>query len=117
MVKLSKIICTNPLFFVSLQKKLIMTFKEIQEILQNNSFYGHTVHKHKNGYNLSYVFRNISYYTVPIIVDVLKANQEKIVIKVKIANIEINDEKELIPTLNGISKIHHNILYRGKTKK
>lgn len=93
-----------------------MTFEQIESILQKHNFYGLTVHKSKDGYRLIYKFHSISYYAVPIVVEVLKIDKEKIVSKVKIGTIEINDEKKVIPALNGIDKIQHQILY-GKTKR
>jgi hypothetical protein len=48
---------------------------------------------------------------VKITVDVIRLDKEKIVTKVRIANIDIDDEKELIPTLNGLYKIHNRIIY------
>jgi hypothetical protein len=48
---------------------------------------------------------------VKISVDVIKLDKERIVAKVRIANIDIDDENELIPTLNGLYKIHNKILY------
>lgn len=91
-----------------------MTFNEIKNILQRYNFFGFT--GRRGEHKLSYTFHSISYYTVIIVVDVIKLDKERIVSKVKIGNIEIDDEKELIPTLNGIGKIHNRILF-GKTKR
>jgi hypothetical protein len=60
---------------------------------------------------LTYTFVSAPYFTVKILVDVLRLDNERIVAKVRIANIDIEDEKELIPTLNGLYKIHNKILY------
>ena len=92
-----------------------MNFEHIKNILQRYNFYGFTVRRGENV--MSHTFHSISYYTVTIVVDVIKFNKERIVSKVRIGHIEINDEKELIPTLNGIGKIHHRILYGNKKKK
>lgn len=88
-----------------------MSFKEIQSILQQYRFYGLTVKRHEGNMKLTYTFVSASYFTVKILVDVLRLDNERIVAKVRIANIDIEDEKELIPTLNGLYKIHNRILY------
>lgn len=93
----------------------IMTFKEIQNILQKYGFYGFTVKRHEGNMKLTYTFHSISYFTVKITVDVIRFEKERIVSKVRIGNIDITDEKELMPTLNGIYKIHNRILYGKKT--
>ena len=92
-----------------------MTFKEIEKILGDYGFYGLTVHRCSDGNKLSYTFESISYYTVSITVDVLRLNEERLVSKVKVGNVTIDDEKELIPTLNGVYKIHNKILYGKRT--
>jgi hypothetical protein len=88
-----------------------MTFKEIQNILQKYRFYGFTVKRHEGNMKLTYTFHSITYFAVKISVDVIKLDKERIVAKVRIANIDIDDENELIPTLNGLYKIHNRILY------
>ena len=88
-----------------------MNFQEIQNILQQHGFYGLTIKRHEGNMKLTYKFHSISYFTVDINVDVIRLDKDKIVTKVQIANIVIDDEKELIPTLNGIYKIHNRILY------
>lgn len=89
-----------------------MDFKEIQKILQEYRFYGLTVKRHEGNMKLTYTFHSVPYFTVKILVDVLRLDKDRIVAKVRIANIDINDEKELIPTLNDLHKIHNRILYR-----
>jgi hypothetical protein len=86
-----------------------MTFKQVEKILNKYHFYGFTVSRGEE--KLRYTFHSVPYYAVNIIVDVIKFEKERIVAKVTIGNIEINDEKELIPTLNGIYKIHKKILF------
>ena len=88
-----------------------MSFKEIQNILQQYRFYGFIVKRHEGNVKLTYTFHSVPYFTVKILVDVLRADNERLVVKVRIANIDVNDEKELIPTLNGLYKIHNRILY------
>ena len=88
-----------------------MEFKEIKKILEKYKFFGFTVKVSEHA--LSYTFHSIPYFAVEIIVHVLKLDKDRIVSKVKIGNIEIEDEKELIPTLNDIYKIHKAILFKG----
>lgn len=87
-----------------------MTFKEIEKLLDKYTFHGFTGGR-TSKHTLRYTYHSISYFTVNIIVDVIKLDKEKIVSKVKIGNISIENEKELIPTLNGVGKIHNKILY------
>lgn len=88
-----------------------MNFKEIENILHKYRFYGFTVKRHEGNMKLTYTFHSVPYFTVNISVDVIRLDKERIVTKVRIANINIDDEKELIPTLNGLHKIHNRILY------
>jgi hypothetical protein len=88
-----------------------MTFNEIKNILQEYKFYGLTVKRHEGNMKLTYTFHSVPYFTVKILVDVLRLDKDRIVAKVRIANIDINDEKELIPTLNNLHKIHNRMLY------
>ena len=94
-----------------------MSFKEVEKLLHQNGFYGFTVKRHEGNMKLTYTFHSISYYTVNILVDVIRADKERIVSKVRIGNIDIDDEKELIPTLKGVYKIHNRILYGKKGDK
>ena len=87
-----------------------MTFKEIEKLLDKYTFHGFTGGR-TSKHTLRYTYHSISYFTVNIIVDVIKLDKERIVAKVRIANIDIDDENELIPTLNGLYKIHNKILY------
>jgi len=88
-----------------------MNFEQIKNILQQYKFYGLTVKRHEGNMKLSYTFHSVPYFAVKITVDVIRLDKEKIVTKVRIANIDIDDEKELIPTLNGLYKIHNRIIY------
>ena len=94
-----------------------MTFKEIREILEEKGFYGFTVKRGATPHQLSYTYHSISNYAVNIVVDTIRLEKEKIVARVKIGNITIDDEKELIPTLNGVNKIHNVIIYGNKKNK
>ena len=88
-----------------------MNFEQITNILEKYKFYGFTVKRHEGNMKLTYTFHSVPYYAVNIVVDTIRLNKEKIVAKVKIANIDIDDEKELIPTLNGLHKIQNRLIY------
>lgn len=90
-----------------------MEFKEIEALLNKYKFYGFTVTRDKTKTKFIYTYHSVPYFAVNVIVDTIKLNKEKIVTKVQIGDVTIDDEKNLIPTLDGVYKIHKRILYGG----
>lgn len=91
-----------------------MLYEEIKELLAQRGFFNFTAKRDKNNRHVTYTYHSIVYYAVNIVVDTIKLDKERIVTRVKIANINIDDEKELIPTLNGLYKIHNAIVYGNR---
>ena len=91
-----------------------MSFKEIEKILNKYKFYGFTVSRDSTKTKFTYTYHSTPYYAVNIKVFVTKIDKEKLVTKAIIGDVEINDEKDLIPTLNNLYKIHNKILYGCK---
>ena len=90
-----------------------MTYKQINRILNTYKFFGFTVKRSSDNQRLSYTYHSVPYFAVNVIVDTIRLDKEKIVTKVQIGDITIEDEKKLIPTLDGVYKIHKRILYGG----
>ena len=94
-----------------------MNFDEIKNILEAHYFFGFTAHRDK--YTLRYTFRSIRYFTILIIVNVIKTEPNKfgspkLVSNMSIGKIKINDIDELMTTLNDFNKIHKAILFKKK---
>ena len=91
-----------------------MEYRDIVKILEKYKFFGFTVKADKKREKLSYTFHSIPYFAVHIVVDTVRLEKDKIVTKVHIGDLVIEDEKELIPKLKNIYDIHKKILFGKK---
>lgn len=83
-----------------------MYLEELKEIIGKYDYQPHYVdiiNKHR----MVQTFLSVKYHAIPIKVTIAKLNaKERIVLQVQIDNIEINDFKDLQPTLNGLHKMN-----------
>ena len=83
-----------------------MDLEEIKEILDKYGYKPHYARISDKDKRMI-TFLSVSYYLIPIIVTIIKlSSKERIVVKVQLDKIEIDDVKELQPTLNGLYKMH-----------
>lgn len=83
-----------------------MYIEELQEILSKYGYCPHYAHRGDNN-QMIFTFLSVPYHAVQIDVTLLKlSQQERIVLKVQIEEIEVTDIKDLQPSLNKLYKLN-----------